>query len=333
MEGAGKKRREKRKQKEEYGQGGEEKLNAIPVILTELEWQWLCSAAVCMNDSSGSGCAVLQDLENEGHPGTGHSDLGTPLSSLPISRSELAGQGTVQKAGATLLPRTVGQCLLAHGETLGSMLYLHELCTRSQLISAGLGLSVLTNPGDPISTADVTLDPNTAHPKLILSEDGKQVRQGNTRQDLPDNPERFDCCVNVLGKDGITSGRHYWEVEVGEKTVWDLGVTRESSSRKGKNILSPQYGYWTVILRNGNEYQACDDSSVLLPLSQKPQKVGVYVDYEGGQVSFYNVDNRSHIYTFTASFTEKLFPYFSPGPHQGGANSAPLIICPVSHTD
>ncbi|XP_069044935.1 E3 ubiquitin-protein ligase TRIM39-like [Lepisosteus oculatus] len=181
--------------------------------------------------------------------------------------------------------------------------------------------------------ADVTLDPNTAHPKLILSEDGKQVRHGDTRQDLPDNPERFDRCVNVLGKDGITSGRHYWEVEVGEKTDWTLGVARESINRKGSITLSPRYGYWTVWLRNGNEIEACAGPPVLLPLSQKPQKVGVYVDYEGGQVSFYNVDNRSHIYTFTASFTEKLFPFFGPGLHQGGKNSAPLIICPVSHTD
>ncbi|XP_069044928.1 E3 ubiquitin-protein ligase TRIM39-like isoform X2 [Lepisosteus oculatus] len=179
---------------------------------------------------------------------------------------------------------------------------------------------------------DVTLDPNTAHPKLILSEDGKQVRHGDTRQDLPDNPERFDRCVNVLGKDGITSGRHYWEVEVGEKTDWTLGVARESINRKGKITLSPRYGYWTVWLRNGNEIEACAGPPVLLPLGQKPQKVGVYVDYERGQVSFYNVDNRSHIYTFTASFTEKLFPFFGPGLHQGGTNSAPLIICPVSHT-
>uniref|UniRef100_W5MK36 B30.2/SPRY domain-containing protein n=1 Tax=Lepisosteus oculatus TaxID=7918 RepID=W5MK36_LEPOC len=173
---------------------------------------------------------------------------------------------------------------------------------------------------------------STADPNLILSEDGKQVRHRYTLQDLPDNPERFDRCVNVLGKDGITSGRHYWEVEVGEKTDWTLGAARESSNRKGVITLSPQYGYWVVWLSNGNEYWALDDSSVLLPLSQKPQKVGVYVDCEGGQVSFNNVDNRSHIYTFTASFTEKLFPYFSPCTNEGGTNSAPLIICPVSHT-
>ncbi|XP_066577181.1 uncharacterized protein LOC136767313 [Amia ocellicauda] len=151
---------------------------------------------------------------------------------------------------------------------------------------------------------DVTLDPNTAAPKLILSEDGKQVRHGDKRQVLPDNPERFDLSPCVLGKEGFSSGRHYWEVEVGEKTDWDLGVARESISRKGQITLSPEDGYWTVWLRIGNEYEALDDPSVLLPLSLKPRTVGVFVDYEGGQVSFYNVEARSHIYTFTVVCTD-----------------------------
>ncbi|MBN3300523.1 A33 protein, partial [Amia calva] len=182
-------------------------------------------------------------------------------------------------------------------------------------------------------SVDVTLDPNTAHPSLILSEDGKQVRLGDKRQALPDNPERFNPVVSVLGKEGFSSGRHYWEVEVGEKTDWDLGVARESINRKGEIKLSPKNGYWTVWLRNGNEYQALADPSVLLPLSPKPRKVGVFVDYEGGQVSFYNVEARSHIYTFTDTFTEKLYPYFSPSTNEGGKNAAPLIISPVRHTD
>ncbi|XP_066577177.1 uncharacterized protein LOC136767308 [Amia ocellicauda] len=151
---------------------------------------------------------------------------------------------------------------------------------------------------------DVTLDPNTAAPKLILSEDGKQVRHGDKRQALPDNPERFDLSPCVLGKEGFSSGRHYWEVEVGEKTDWDLGVARESISRKGQITLSPEDGYWTVWLRIGNEYEALDDPSVLLPLSLKPRTGGVFVDYEGGQVSFYNVEARSHIYTFTVVCTD-----------------------------
>ncbi|XP_066578027.1 zinc-binding protein A33-like [Amia ocellicauda] len=183
------------------------------------------------------------------------------------------------------------------------------------------------------AAVDVTLDPNTAHPSLILSEDGKQVRHGNKRQALPDNPERFDSAVNVLGKEGFSSGRHYWEVEVGEKPKWDLGVARESVIRKGRITVSPKNGYWTVWLRNGNEYKAATHPYVPLLLSLKPQKVGVFVDYEGGQVSFYNVEARSHIYTFTDTFTEKLYPYFNPGLNGDGKNAAPLIISPVRPTD
>ncbi|MGH0158509.1 UNVERIFIED_CONTAM: hypothetical protein FKN15_035575 [Acipenser sinensis] len=158
---------------------------------------------------------------------------------------------------------------------------------------------------------DVTLDPYTAHPSLILSEDEKQVRLGGTRQTLPDNPQRFDPVVNVLGRQGFTSGRHYWQVDVGEKTKWELGVARESINRKGKITRSLKNGLWIMWLRDG-EYTALASPSITLPLSVKPRKVGMYLDYEEGQLSFYNVETRSHIYTFTDTFTEKLYPYFNP---------------------
>ncbi len=179
---------------------------------------------------------------------------------------------------------------------------------------------------------DVTLDPDTAHPNLILSDDGKQVRCGDITQKLPDTPERFDTCPGVLGKKGFSSGRCYFEVQVKGKTEWDLGVARESINRKGRIRPTPSDGYWTVWLENGDEYKACDDASVSLSLRVKPQRVGVFVDYEKGLVSFYDVESSSHIYSFTAqSFTEKLFPYFSPCPNDGGKNSSPLIITPVNY--
>ncbi|XP_073715671.1 E3 ubiquitin-protein ligase TRIM39-like isoform X2 [Misgurnus anguillicaudatus] len=177
---------------------------------------------------------------------------------------------------------------------------------------------------------DVTLDPDTAHPKLILSEDRKQVRHGDIKHELPDNPERFDEYVYVLGKTGFTSGRFYFEVQVKDKTDWDLGVARVSINRKGDITMTPRDGFWTVVLRNENEYWACDDPAVSLSLKVKPQKVGVFVDYEEGLVCFYDVESRSHIYSFTAqTFTEKLFPLFSPCLNDEGKNSAPLIISPV----
>ncbi|XP_039669289.1 E3 ubiquitin-protein ligase TRIM39-like [Perca fluviatilis] len=177
---------------------------------------------------------------------------------------------------------------------------------------------------------DVTLDPDTAHPKLILSDDGKQVNHGDVRKNLPDNPERFSNCVNVLGKQSFSSGRFYFEVQVKGKTNWTLGVARESINRKGIITLSPQNGYWTIVLINGNEYKALAGPPVLLSLKSPPQKVGVFVDYEEGLVSFYDVDAAALIYSFTGcSFTEKLFPFFSPSLNSGGKNSAPLIISPV----
>ncbi|XP_035856044.1 E3 ubiquitin-protein ligase TRIM21-like isoform X2 [Sander lucioperca] len=177
---------------------------------------------------------------------------------------------------------------------------------------------------------DVTLDPDTAHPKLILSDDRKQVNHGDVRKNLPDNPERFSYCVNVLGKQSFSSGRFYFEVQVKGKTKWALGVARESINRKGEITASPENGYWTIWLRNGNEYKAAADPSVLLSLKSPPQKVGVFVDYEEGLVSFYDVDAAALIYSFTGcSFTEKLFPFFSPGLNYGGKNSSPLIISPV----
>ncbi|XP_045897800.1 E3 ubiquitin-protein ligase TRIM21-like [Micropterus dolomieu] len=174
---------------------------------------------------------------------------------------------------------------------------------------------------------DVTLDPDTAHPALILSDDGKQVNCGDVEKNLPDNPERFDTCPNVLAKQSFSSGRFYYEVQVKGKTKWDLGVARESINRKGKIITSPQKGYWTIWLRNENEYKALADPSVSLSLKSQPEKVGVFVDYEEGLVSFYDVDAAALIYSFTGCcFTEKLFPFFSPCLNYGGKNSAPLII-------
>ncbi|KAJ8332245.1 hypothetical protein SKAU_G00427900 [Synaphobranchus kaupii] len=179
----------------------------------------------------------------------------------------------------------------------------------------------------------VALDPSTAHPWLALSEDRRSVRDGDVEQDVPDGPRRFDTAPCVLAEESYRSGRQYWEVQVGDKTAWDLGVAGESIDRKGVVTLTPGYGYWTVCLRKGNECQACADPPTPLALREKPRTVGVYVDYEGGQVSFYNVEARTHIYSFTGyTFTEELYPYFSPGVNDNGSNAAALVIVsPVNH--
>uniref|UniRef100_A0A3B4UQY2 B30.2/SPRY domain-containing protein n=1 Tax=Seriola dumerili TaxID=41447 RepID=A0A3B4UQY2_SERDU len=143
---------------------------------------------------------------------------------------------------------------------------------------------------------DVTLDTDTAHPALILSDDGEQVRCSDVRKKLPDSPKRFNSCVNVLGKQSFSSGRFYFEVQVKGKTAWTVGVAKKSIDRKGNITLSPEDGFWTVWLRNGDEYMANDHHPVRLFLNQHPRKVGVFVDYEEGLVSFYDVEAADHLY-------------------------------------
>nr|XP_015201737.1 PREDICTED: E3 ubiquitin-protein ligase TRIM39-like [Lepisosteus oculatus] len=180
---------------------------------------------------------------------------------------------------------------------------------------------------------DVSLDPSTVNPWLILSADRKQVKHADKQQVLPDNPERFQSLC-VLGKEGFTSGRHYWEVEVGEKGECFLGVARQSVNRKNfMKELTPKDGFWTVSPRHGKKLIACAAPPVILTLNLQPRKVGVYVDYEGGQVSFYNVEARSHIYTFTDTFTEKLYPYFCLSFNKDDINSPTLIISSVNCAD
>ncbi|XP_062377021.1 erythroid membrane-associated protein-like isoform X2 [Sardina pilchardus] len=177
---------------------------------------------------------------------------------------------------------------------------------------------------------DVTLDPDTANPFLIISADGKQVRHGDTLQYFFSTKNRFSHVVSVLGKQGFSTGQFYYEVQVKGKTDWSLGVARESITMMTEKItLSPDNGYWTILLRNGNEYKAAASHPVPLSLKQKPQRVGVFVDYEAGLVSFYDADCWYHLYSYTnVKFTETLYPYFSP--NKGGENSSPLIISTVS---
>ncbi|XP_073331667.1 zinc finger protein RFP [Pagrus major] len=180
---------------------------------------------------------------------------------------------------------------------------------------------------------DVTLNSNTAHPRLVMSEDMKSVRCGDRHQLLPDNPERFDRVVCILGREAISSGRHYWEVEVGGKTDWDLGVARQSINRRGKIEVTPSNGYWFLSLRDKNKYAFRTEPSTDVQITLRPNKIGVFVDFENGQVSFYNVDAKIHIYTFNDVFNECIYPFFSPCTNKSGKNDGPLTITPVNRTE
>ncbi|XP_074927772.1 butyrophilin subfamily 1 member A1-like [Chelonoidis abingdonii] len=145
--------------------------------------------------------------------------------------------------------------------------------------------------------ANVTLDPDTAHPELILCRDQKSVRREDTEQDLPNNPERFDSWGCVLGCEGFTSGRHCWEVEVGDGGFWAVGVARESVGRKGEISRSPEGGIWAVVCL-GVYFQALTSPATPLPLSRAPSRIRVCLDCDRGQVTFIDAGDEAPIFTF-----------------------------------
>ncbi|XP_037304363.2 nuclear factor 7, brain-like [Pungitius pungitius] len=168
-----------------------------------------------------------------------------------------------------------------------------------------------------VSYSPVVLDPNTAHPELILSEDLTSVRRGE-RQKLPDNPERFNTFSSVFGSEGFNSGINSWDVEVGDNTCWFLGVAEGSVERKG----SVRSGMWRIGFSLGS-YKAFSPSSqpIALPVRRKLQRVRVHLDWGRG-LSFLDADTKTHIVTFPHRFTQKLFPYIF------SSNNIPIKILP-----
>ncbi|XP_024131764.1 nuclear factor 7, ovary [Oryzias melastigma] len=178
---------------------------------------------------------------------------------------------------------------------------------------------------EKVHFSPVVLDPNTASRCLYLSDDLTSVRRGKTSQQLPDNPERFLKYPDVFGSEGFRSGKHSWEVEVGDHPTWFIGVAKESVNRKEECSASPKDGCWCLSHYNG-KYTNGDGKT--LTVTKSLQKIRVQLDYDRGEVSFYNPVDMTHIYTHIDTFTEKLFPYFYVG-QSGDAKTSKLQICPT----
>uniref|UniRef100_A0A8D0H6U3 Zinc finger protein RFP-like n=1 Tax=Sphenodon punctatus TaxID=8508 RepID=A0A8D0H6U3_SPHPU len=177
--------------------------------------------------------------------------------------------------------------------------------------------------GSWFNEATVTLDPNTAHTALFLAEDRRSVRRRYTWKDVPQNPERFDSYPWVLGHERFSSGRHCWEVEMGEVGNWIVGVARESVSRKGELILNPEGGIWAVGLWEG-QYRVLT-SPKWTPLSRPPRRIRVCLDCAGGRVTFLDADTETPIFAFLPA----LFSGESIHPLLGvGDTGSQLRLCP-----
>ncbi|KAK6293488.1 hypothetical protein J4Q44_G00358140 [Coregonus suidteri] len=192
-----------------------------------------------------------------------------------------------------------------------------------------LRFKIWENMQEKVQYTPVTLDPNTAAPWLSLSDDLTSVCVSGEKPHVPNNPERCDTCVCVLGADPFSSGSHCWEVEVAGKTRWDLGVLRQSVRRKGVLSVNPAHGFWALSLRDGGQYSACTMPWTRLTLKRRPRRVRVCLDYDAGEVTFYDPTDMSLIYTFKDKFKEPLLPYFCPCVSDSGRNAEPLKICPA----
>nr|XP_028569587.1 zinc finger protein RFP-like isoform X1 [Podarcis muralis] len=152
---------------------------------------------------------------------------------------------------------------------------------------------------------NITLDTDTANPQIIISEDRKSARWDVTRTDVPHNPKRFKSSCCVLGCEGFTSGRHYWEVNVEDGGIWAVGVARASVRRKIELKLTPEEGIW-ALQGDFGQYQAL--TTPVTPLSPlcTPRRIRVFLDYEREQVEFLNADTKDSVFIFlSASFSDR----------------------------
>uniref|UniRef100_A0A8C9FQR4 Uncharacterized protein n=1 Tax=Pavo cristatus TaxID=9049 RepID=A0A8C9FQR4_PAVCR len=242
-------------------------------------------------------------------------DCYDPVEFIPPEKPFATGKGGKSPLG----PVVLGPDLLS------SFVVAVVTVQRSSVPSMHLGNSL-------IIAVDVTLDSDTAHPRLQVSEDGKSVTDTGVIRKVPNKEERFDSHTFLLAKEGFTSGRHYWEVDVGKKRNWNLGVAQETVTRKETVALSPKNGFWVIGLADGQEYWAHSDPWTRLTVSGRPQKIGIFLDTSSKKLSFFSVHQKKLLYTFTSvnphSQNVRLFPFFSTGSAATNSDTEPLrIVC------
>ncbi|XP_069489049.1 nuclear factor 7, ovary-like [Ambystoma mexicanum] len=186
----------------------------------------------------------------------------------------------------------------------------------------------------------LTLDPQTAHHGLTLSKNLRAVRQRFGSPMVHTHSKLFKTCFYVLALEGFLDGRHYWEVDVGDKTNWTIGVCNPCIGRSvvGSSTgctftkdLSPENGYWVLCKLPGERYQALTSKSFTFRLKKSPTRVGVYLDFRNANIGFHDAENMTHMFTFKDDFQSagKLHPFFGPGLVTSEPDCEPLRVCVV----
>ncbi|XP_061475189.1 butyrophilin subfamily 1 member A1-like [Rhineura floridana] len=148
-------------------------------------------------------------------------------------------------------------------------------------------------------TANLTLDPKTAHPQLYVSDDLKTVKWRDMKQHVTSGPLRYDVMASVISHEGFTSGKNCWEVEVVQGgSWWGVGVIRESANRNGPIFLAPEGGYWAVQRIDGQYQAITNNPRTNLSLCHPPSRIRVSLDYSEGLVAFFDGDTNAHLFTF-----------------------------------
>ncbi|GCB70556.1 hypothetical protein scyTo_0010802 [Scyliorhinus torazame] len=171
----------------------------------------------------------------------------------------------------------------------------------------------------------VSLDPDTANGNLDVSQDQTMVKDGGGWRNVTENPTRFERYPFALATEGFKTGKHYWEVEVGESCNWDLGVAKETVQRKGRITLNEEHGYF-VIGRYWEKYEVKNAAKTEILVSEKPRKIGICLNYDEGIVSFHNADTKDQLYVFHTAFTETIFPFFCPWRSQETLKITPVTL-------
>nr|XP_026236975.1 ret finger protein-like 4A [Urocitellus parryii] len=221
------------------------------------------------------------------------------------------------------------QCsILSEKDSTVHHVQLDRIVSKMKKLEPRLRAILKLNPRIKKFQVDVTLDVDTAHSHLAISPDLRSVRYAGSAQRGSSGAERFDSPC-VLGSPRLESGRSYWEVDVGTSREWDVGVCADAASRRGPLQLSTEHSFWTVGLRLGKIFAACTEPTTELRLLPRLRRLGILLDAELGVLTFCDVADGGHIFTFTGVTARPLRPFFSP------ANTLPddrgiLRICPVT---
>ncbi|XP_057343148.1 tripartite motif-containing protein 72 isoform X2 [Manis pentadactyla] len=180
---------------------------------------------------------------------------------------------------------------------------------------------------------ELTFDPSSAHPSLVLSPSGRCVEC--CEQKAPpagEDPCQFDKAVAVVAHQQLSEGEHYWEVEVGDKPRWALGVIAAQASRRGRLHAVPSQGLWLLGLRDGKILEAhveAKEPRALRTPDRRPSRIGIYLSFSDGVLSFYDAsdaDALELLFAFHERLPGPVYPFFDVCWHDKGKNAQPLLL-------